>query len=283
MRSLIVSADDFGLSRGVNRAICNAHAHGIVKNASILANGNDFEDAVFLSKSVPFLGMGLHLNFLRGRPLSSRASVSSLCEKKGNFLNNLNLFLSRYAMGYIREIDVYREGVTQIMRVLNAGLAISHLDTEKHLNRLPMIQKVLIRIAQQFGIRKIRYAPRYLSLPCVFGFTLSGCALKVLRQNYWNASATASSGLLHPGTVLCFNFKRSTCAAAAKDIVSCINEGLTELVMHPSLAGDDYPKNWGGFNRSEFATHDYNFATSKEAEEVFLRNNIRLISYRDFN
>ncbi len=39
MRTLVVTGDDFGFSRGVNRAIVEAHEQGILTNASLMVNG----------------------------------------------------------------------------------------------------------------------------------------------------------------------------------------------------------------------------------------------------
>jgi|GEM_PF-4324839 len=55
---LIVTADDFGLTPGINRAILQAHAEGIVTSASLMAVGAAFEDAVSQARSFPHLGLG---------------------------------------------------------------------------------------------------------------------------------------------------------------------------------------------------------------------------------
>ena len=39
---LIVNADDFGLSEAVNRAVIEAHEHGIVTSTSLMAGGGAF-------------------------------------------------------------------------------------------------------------------------------------------------------------------------------------------------------------------------------------------------
>ncbi|MGB7555008.1 MAG: ChbG/HpnK family deacetylase, partial [Candidatus Korobacteraceae bacterium] len=49
MRRLIVNADDFGLTQGLNRAIVEAQEHGIVTSATLMANARAFEEAAGLA------------------------------------------------------------------------------------------------------------------------------------------------------------------------------------------------------------------------------------------
>ncbi len=59
-KHLIVNADDFGASRGVNRGIIDAHANGIVTSASMMVTGRAVKEAVSLSREYPSLSVGLH-------------------------------------------------------------------------------------------------------------------------------------------------------------------------------------------------------------------------------
>ena len=57
---LIVNADDFGASAGVNRGIIEAHARGIVTSASFMVTGRAAAEAVELARDHPDLALGLH-------------------------------------------------------------------------------------------------------------------------------------------------------------------------------------------------------------------------------
>ena len=59
-RTLVVNADDFGASSGVNRGIVHSHVHGIVTSASLMVDGPAAEPAVELALEHPELGVGLH-------------------------------------------------------------------------------------------------------------------------------------------------------------------------------------------------------------------------------
>ena len=61
MRLLIVTADDFGLSHGVNRGIVEAHREGILTSTSLMVHRPAAEQAAALARESPALSVGLHL------------------------------------------------------------------------------------------------------------------------------------------------------------------------------------------------------------------------------
>ncbi len=82
-RNLIVNADDLGWTAGVNRGIAEAHRNGIVTSASLLANGEEFAEAVELARKTRGLGVGVHLNLSDGPPITARETVPSLLNNEG--------------------------------------------------------------------------------------------------------------------------------------------------------------------------------------------------------
>ncbi len=65
-RYVIVNADDFGESSGINEGVIEAHAHGIVSSASLMVDAPDAEAAVALARRHPRLGLGIHVVLDRG-------------------------------------------------------------------------------------------------------------------------------------------------------------------------------------------------------------------------
>ncbi|HLC20853.1 MAG TPA: ChbG/HpnK family deacetylase [Candidatus Methylomirabilis sp.] len=59
-RFLIINADDFGASTGVNRGILECHTHGVVTSASLMVTGRAVREAVSMSRYHPALSIGLH-------------------------------------------------------------------------------------------------------------------------------------------------------------------------------------------------------------------------------
>jgi len=61
-RYLIINADDFGQSRGINRGIIQCHVEGVVTSTSLMVTGRSVDEAIRLSSEFPELAIGLHFD-----------------------------------------------------------------------------------------------------------------------------------------------------------------------------------------------------------------------------
>jgi hypothetical protein len=88
MRQLIVNADDFGYSSGVNRGILEAHRQGIVTSTSVMVNQRAAPAGTKQALTdAPDLGLGLHLILTQGRPVLPPGQVPSLVGGDGRFFH----------------------------------------------------------------------------------------------------------------------------------------------------------------------------------------------------
>src|SRR2546425_3360383 len=128
MKRLIVNADDFGFTRGVNRAVVRAFKTGIVTSTTIMANGEAFDDAVKLALANPGLGVGCHLAVVGGLPVAPPADVSSLVDNGGVLPRGLSRVVFKLARGSVPTEKLTREFRAQIERVVQAGIKLTHVD-----------------------------------------------------------------------------------------------------------------------------------------------------------
>jgi hopanoid biosynthesis associated protein HpnK len=155
-RRVIINADDFGLSPGVNRGIVSGFREGVLTSTTMLVNLEFFDDAVRLARENPDLPLGVHLSLLWGKPVSDPAEVPSLVEGDGRFPRSLLTLASRYFLGRLSRDQVRTEFRNQIRTFLEAGLTPTHLDTHKHVHCLGGILDAVISVAREFGIDKVR-------------------------------------------------------------------------------------------------------------------------------
>ncbi len=156
-RQLIVNADDFGLTRGINNAILELHAAGALTSATLMATGPAFDHAVDLARTAPQLGVGCHIVLTDGVPVLPPHQIPSLIGEDGHsFRPSLNNFLVAALRGRIRADDIEREAIAQIRRLQQAGIHVTHLDTHKHTHVLPQIAGPLLQAAEATGVRAIR-------------------------------------------------------------------------------------------------------------------------------
>ena len=153
---LIVNADDFGLSPGVNRGILEAFERGILTSTTALVNLEHFADAAAEARRLPALPVGVHLTLLWGRPVSEPSSVPSLVDRQGSFPTGLGTLAARALTGRLAAREIEAEFRAQVRRFLDAGLVPTHVDTHKHVHCLPVVFEALLAVAQEFGVERVR-------------------------------------------------------------------------------------------------------------------------------
>jgi predicted glycoside hydrolase/deacetylase ChbG (UPF0249 family) len=155
---LILNADDFGLTLGVNRAIAELHQAGVLTSATLMANGAAFDDAVAIACANPRLGVGCHVVLTDGDPLSPTKSIPSLLGvNRRSFRPKLLDFVRDLILGRIDESEIELEATAQICKLQQAGIAVTHIDTHKHTHMFPQVTRPLLRVAEAHGIRAIRH------------------------------------------------------------------------------------------------------------------------------
>ncbi len=153
MTRLIVNADDFGLTDGVNRAILELHCAGVLTSATLMARAAATGDAVTIATSTPTLGVGCHVVLADGEPVSS--GLLSLA-RNGRFYPQLGGFLKAHLSGRIDRNEIEREARAQIEALLAVGLKLTHIDTHKHTHMFPAVLRPVLRAARACGIRVVR-------------------------------------------------------------------------------------------------------------------------------
>lgn len=87
-KQLIITSDDFGLSKGVNKAVEKAWQEGLLTCASIMPGGAAFKDAVAIARRNPGLQVGLHLTLVQGQSVLPHTQIPNLVDKAGCFSDN---------------------------------------------------------------------------------------------------------------------------------------------------------------------------------------------------
>ncbi len=156
-RRIIINADDFGLCDGVNKAVAQAHSHGVLTSATIMANMKAAEKAVEIARQLTTLGVGVHLNLTEGRPISKDTCIESLLDDNGQFAYSPAI-LSLLSLGRheIRKA-IRAELAAQIQWVIDNGLKPTHLDSHKHIHVFPAIFSIVCQLARRFKIPAIRF------------------------------------------------------------------------------------------------------------------------------
>ncbi len=153
----IFNADDFGMTLGVNRAIAKAYHEGILNSTSIMINLDCVDDALELKKDMPDLDVGLHLNLTNQYAVSVPENIPLLVDEKGKFKHgfvNLLLLSFLHPKELARQVEL--ETRAQLDKAVKLGIKLSHIDSHRHIHHIPLIFKVVKKLAEEYHIPRIR-------------------------------------------------------------------------------------------------------------------------------
>jgi hopanoid biosynthesis associated protein HpnK len=155
-RSLIVTADDFGMSVPVNEAVEEAHRKGILTSASLVVAGDAAADAVERAKRMPKLGVGLHLALVDAPSALSAEQIPDLAEPSSGLLSRpASVGAKIFFLGHVRR-QARAEIRAQLEMFRRTGLRLDHVDGHWHYHQHPTLTGLLADIAPEFGIRAAR-------------------------------------------------------------------------------------------------------------------------------
>lgn len=285
MRRLIVNADDFGFTTGVNRAIAEAHSRGIVTSSTMMANGRAFEDAVRLAKALPRLSVGCHAVLIDGEPVVSATKLPSLTSR-GTFRRNLKTFGVRALTGQMNPREIEAEVTAQIHKLQVAGIQVSHVDTHKHTHLFPAVLRPVLRAAKACGIQAIRnpFGPRrplhsreLLKRPNLWTRYAEVRILRNLALKFRDAAQ--QEGLLTTDGTLGIVVTGALDEEIFRAIAAIVPQGTWEFVCHPGYNDDDLK----AANTQLRASREIELKvlTMPEVRRLLSDEQISLISYRD--
>lgn len=157
MRKLIVNADDFGLTRGINKGIIHGFRLGIITSATALVNMPCWPHAASLVRKLAGLGVGLQFNLTVGRPLTAPHHIPSLVNEGGEFCGSLE------QLAQADTLDVVRELYNQYNRLLHSGIKPTHIDSHGDIHTLDNILSILLDFAARHHM-PLRLFPQARSL-----------------------------------------------------------------------------------------------------------------------
>jgi predicted glycoside hydrolase/deacetylase ChbG (UPF0249 family) len=240
---LIVNADDFGLTRGVNRAIAELHRAGLLTSATLMARASSTDDAVEIALAAPSLGVGCHAVLVDGEPALPPSQIPSLVDHRtGHFLPSLGAFVRRLAADRIAPTEIEAETAAQIALLQARGLRLTHIDTHKHTQVFPAVLRPLLRAANAAGIRKVRnpFEPAWAVRATPNAPWLRRAQVSLLRRlepafhrivgEEDSTTTDGAIGVLATGTLD---------AKAVTSLLQHLPDGTFELVTHPGYNDAD--------------------------------------------
>ena len=243
-----MNADDFGLTDGINRAVRNLHQCGALTSTTLMAAAPRFHEAVEISQTQKRLGVGCHIVLVDGTAIAHPTAVPTLLDasrsrgSEPRFRATLGEFVRDLYLGRIDSAHIEQEAIAQILRLQQAGVAVTHVDTHKHTHMFPPVLKGVMRAAQACNIRAIRnpFEPAW-SVAATPGAGLVRTwqvrLLATLRHSFWRLirqrEFTTTEGCV--GVAATGTMNEITLRA----LLDRLPDGTFELVCHPAYVDDE--------------------------------------------
>jgi predicted glycoside hydrolase/deacetylase ChbG (UPF0249 family) len=148
---IIINADDFGLTSGVNQAIIECHKAGSLSSTTLMVNTKATTEAAALAKAHPHLGVGLHFNLTLGTPICDPNEVPSLVNNKGQFFSRTDFEL-RMLLGRLHKKEIQKELQAQFDCFMDMGLKMTHIDSHQHVHLFPSVFNEVASLSKQVGL-----------------------------------------------------------------------------------------------------------------------------------
>ena len=156
MRSIIVNADDFGLSDHTVEWTIKGFECGALTSATIMAGMPATDKAVAYAKAHPQFSFGVHFYLVDETPMCKPEEIPSMIDPKTGKLWQTRMFIVRNFARLIKVEDLMREMRAQYLALKNVGVSISHVDGHGHNHRLPQSIKALAELKNELGFSKVR-------------------------------------------------------------------------------------------------------------------------------
>jgi predicted glycoside hydrolase/deacetylase ChbG (UPF0249 family) len=239
---LILNADDFGMTIGVNQSILDLHRDGALTSATLMATADHAAAAAASALLHPGLGVGCHIVLVDGRPTLPHSSIPALTVPAGTFRPTLGAFVRDLMRGRILEAEIEIEAIAQIRHLQSAGVHITHLDTHKHTHMFPRVLRPLLRAAVLCGVRAVRnpFEPDWALKATPHAPALRRMQVRLLRTQRREflklvkqagiVTTDGSIGVLATGTLN---------APALNALLAMMPAGKWEMVCHPGYFDED--------------------------------------------
>ena len=244
--------------------------------ASLMVAGDAAADAVGRARTMPDLGVGLHLVLVEGRPALPPELVPDLVDSHGRFREDM--VRSAIAMAFIPRVrrQLFAEVEAQFAAFAATGLQLDHLNAHKHFHLHPVIASALLAAGAKHGMTAAR-AP--IEPRNVLAAIEPGARPRRDPAEPWARLTRARlrrTGLTVPDQVFGLAWSGAITPDRLRGLIEHCPPGLTEIYTHP--ANGPYPGSAAGYGyESELAA-----LTDPLAKEAIARKNIVLGSFRSF-
>ena len=277
-RALIVTADDFGLSREVNAGIIRAHREGILTATSLMVAADARDEAAALARENPGLDVGLHLVVCRGRAVLAPERLAGIVDGAGNFragpvAAGMRYFFNRAIRSRLR--DEIRAQIDAHLRLIGR---LDHIDGHLNFHVHPVIADLLIELCTEYRVPCVRL-PRE-PVATTLALARDHAARKIVESVIFRTLSYRTRGRLRArgirSTDALFGLHQSGHLSEeyVLGVIARLPPGLTELYFHPAA-------DIGGVAPPLEAQLEVTILSSPRVRAALTEGNVRLTNFAE--
>lgn len=247
MRSIVITADDFGFSVAINEAVERGFRDGVLRSASLMVAAPAAADAIARAHRLPGLRVGLHVTVVQGRALLAPTEIPHLVDADGRLPDNLLSAALRWFFHAATRRELGREIAAQFAAFRATGLTLDHVDVHNHMHLHPSVLSEILRNLSP-GAAAVRLPREPLALAGLPGVLLAPwLALMALRLR--------RAGLAHNDWLLGVRDSGRVDEACLLRFLDRLPAGTVEIHLHPAVSrnAEVAAAMPGYFNEAEFA------------------------------
>ena len=282
MKQLIITADDYGMSKAVNAAIDAGIEKGLITSTNVMVNMPEYKEAAKLKKFND-ISVGLHWVLACGKPVLPAEEISSLVSENGEFYPYVK-FRKRYRKGLIKNDDIRRELLAQYNLYKELMGEPDYWNTHENTHVDFRIYRLFVDVANELGIGKMRshqriYVPQNQtdSLQPLKWRLIEPIKSKIL--DIWQSNAHKRGVMSPDGLIVCLNNSDVNRLEYVFSNIQWKNKRIGEYVIHPAIENDS--PYFGNIANQRIG--EYEMFTSDETLEYLRKAGVQLVCYNAIN
>jgi len=247
LKRLIVNADDFGRTAGINLGVVRAHERGIVTSATLMVNYGPATGAAALARQNPTLGVGLHVALTGGPPALPPEQIRSLVDFQGRLPPKPDGLARADPAEVLAEVRAQLRRFRQLM-----GRDPTHMDSHHHSHReSDAVLEALVTLAWETGLPVRNASPAVLERLRREGIRTTDYFV----EEFYDRGATLEDVIR---------------------ILGDLKPGTTELMCHPAVV-DEELRGTSGY--AEPRTRELEVLTNRDVRQTIQAAGIHLASF----
>lgn len=207
-KKLIINADGYGFTEGINRAIEESIEDGVVTSISVNSNFDTIYPLKGLIERHPRISVSCHLNPVVGPPIADPKDIPTLLNDEGEFYHHD--FQKHMDSKHIRLDELEHELDLQIERTKELVPTVTHLDSHQNRHLFPRFFALFIKLCKKHNVMRMR--------------THAHC---ICMEFKWRRLATIAYYATQPKRILTHGFARYEMAKARREGVRMCDRMLS--------------------------------------------------------